>query len=152
MKTLQRKTLRRFLSIIAVIILLEGLVFAGVGIVWFHHVRNFVQAAEQADGTVIDLVAERVEKGGTVYYPVVAFTDKQGQRYEHRSSTGSNSPPAIGDNVRILYDRENPQSAKIDQWLYLYLGPGISFFIGVVSIFLAVVLFVTAWVLSRQKT
>jgi hypothetical protein len=86
--------------------------------------------AEHATGTVIDL-SEDSTSDGTVYYPVVRFTTAEGRTVEFRSSTGSSSPPDVGDRVEVLYDSDDPQDAKLssffDLWLWTIALGGLGF-------------------------
>jgi hypothetical protein len=141
-----------FFQIIAVIIFLSGIIPTVGGLVWWRYVHNWAQSAERVDGTVIELV-ERNTEGGKTYSPVVEFSDSLGQRHEYHSSTSSYPPRhAVGEKVPMLYDRDNPKSATIHHWFYLYFGPGICFSIGIVSIFLALILFVAAWLAAHRAT
>jgi hypothetical protein len=129
-------------TIVSGFLILLGIRFALVGIMQWQNVRHFVQTAEQAEGTVIELVERRRSKGIT-YSPVVEFTDHFGQRHEHRSSTGSNPPShSVGDKVQILYDRNDCGSTKINHWTHLYLNTVFSFFFAVNSIVGGIVAFI----------
>ena len=142
-------------KIVAVIIFLSGIVPTVGGLVWWRYVHNFVQSAEQAEGTVIEIVEDRAKEGGTVYRPVIEFTDQFGQRHEHRASVGtgiSSLVPAVGDKIQILYDRDNPKSAEINHWLHLYFGPGICLTLGIVPFVLGICMFVAAWLVARKAT
>jgi hypothetical protein len=99
----------------------------------FVHTKRFMAGAEHATGTVIDLSEDFSSDDGTVYYPVVRFTTAEGRTVEFRSSTGSSSPPDVGDRVEVLYDSDDPQDAKLsgffDLWLWTIAlgGLGIAF-------------------------
>jgi hypothetical protein len=54
---------------------------------------QFVQRAEHASGTVIDLSRETDSDGEVTFYPVVRFTTAEGKEIEFKSSSAS-SPPA----------------------------------------------------------
>jgi hypothetical protein len=131
-------------------IALPGIVLAIVGGVWWFNVHRFVQSAERAEGTVIELVESSGNKGGRIYSPVVEYTDSLGQQHKYRSNTSSNpSPYSVGDKVPILYDRDRPDSANIDHWLYLYLFPLVCFGFAAADILFVMFLFVIAMLISR---
>jgi hypothetical protein len=133
------------LAIIAGGLALLGIVLTSIGIVWWKNVRHFVQSAEHAEGTVIELIESRGGKGGYTYSPVVEFADRFGQRHEHRSSMGSNPPRfSVGDKVQIVYDQNDLDSAKINHWLHLYFAPFLVLFFAVDFIIMAVILFIVA--------
>jgi hypothetical protein len=96
------------------------------------HTMRFVQGAERTTGTVIDLSEDFSSDDGTVH-TVVRFTSAEGRTVEFRSSTGSSSPPDVGDRVDVLYDPDDPQDAELsgffDLWLWAIAlgGLGIAF-------------------------
>jgi len=67
-------------------------------------------------------------------YPVVAFTDRDGENHTVQVSEGSNPPEwAAGDAVTVRYDPEYPEGARIGSWtsdLLLWLLPGITGIVG----------------------
>ncbi|MCL2743070.1 MAG: DUF3592 domain-containing protein [Planctomycetaceae bacterium] len=134
------------LSIIAAILFAAGIIPAIIGVMWRQRIRDFIQLAEQVEGTVVELVESRGGKGGRpTYAPVVEYTDHFGQRREHRAKIGASWQRfSVGDKVQILYERNDPDSTKINHWLDLYFGPGICLFLGIDAVFFAIVLFVVA--------
>ena len=146
--------LKLLLAIVGANFVLAGIVFTPVGIVWWLNVRHFVQTAEQTEGTVIELVKNRSKEGGSSYCPVVEYTDHLGQRHEHRANVSSNPPHfSVGDKVQILYDQNNPDSAMINHWLYLYFSSVLFVFLGAVSLVTAIAWFVVLPVfLVRHKS
>ena len=130
------------LTIVAGVFVLLGIVFGVVGFMWWQNVRHFVQTAERAEGTVIELT--RGGKGRLC--PVVEYTDRFGQRQKHRSKIGSTPPShSVGDKVQILYDQNDiVASARINHWLHLYFFPGLCLFFAFDFIAMAAVFFVVA--------
>lgn len=103
------------------------------------HTMRFVQRAETATGTVIDVSQKTDSEGAVAFYPVVRFTTAEGRTVEFVSSSGSSSSGSVGDRVEVLYDPDHPQDAQLsgffDLWLWpLVLGPlGIMF--GIFALF-----------------
>ena len=142
-----KSPLRSCIVILAIILALPGIVFAIVGGVWWFNVHRFVQSAEHAEGTVIELVESSGNQGGRTFSPVVEYTDHQGKQHKYRSNVNSNpSPYSVGDKVSILYDRDHPSSATIDHWLYLYLFPLVFGIIAAADLLFVMFLFVIVWV------
>ena len=92
-----------------------------IGGAWAYlHTRSFVEKAERADGTVVELI-ERDGDGGTAYAPAYTFTDASGA--EHKAySTVSSYPPQyeVGEKVQVLYDPDKPKHAKICAYFELW--------------------------------
>jgi hypothetical protein len=121
--------------------------------VWWYNVYRFVQSAEQAEGTVTELVVHRNNEGGQMYSPVIEFADHLGQRQEYRSKQSTRpSLYTVGDKVQILYDRDQPDSASINHWLYLYLGPLLFLSIGVIEIITVIVMCIVGWFIVRRQS
>lgn len=131
-------------SIAAVCFFLLGTIPAAVAFVWWRTIRQFVLSAEPTEGTVIELIESRGSRGGRFYSPVVEYMDSFGQRHEHRSKLATNSPYSVGDIIPMLYDRHDPDSAKINHWFRLYIGPLVCLFIGVDFVFMAIIFVVVA--------
>ena len=94
--------------------------------------QAFLEKAETAQGTVIEMIPKR-SKDSTTYSPVVSFTTKSGQQINYTSSTSSNPPSYdVGENVQIFYDPANPNDAEINGFFSLWLGVIILGFIGIV--------------------
>jgi len=94
--------------------------------------QAFLEKAETAQGTVIEMIPKR-SKDSTTYSPVVSFTTKSGQQITYTSSTSSNPPSYdVGENVQIFYDPANPNDAEINGFFSLWLGVIILGFIGIV--------------------
>jgi Protein of unknown function (DUF3592) len=83
---------------------------------------RFVRGAERTTGTVIDLDS-RTSDGGLVHHPIVRFTAADGRTVEFTSSSGSSSPPDVGDRVEVLYDPDDPQDAQLSGFFSLWLWP-----------------------------
>jgi len=138
------------ITLLGIVIILPGIVLAVVGGVWWYNVSHFVQTAEQAEGTVIELVLRRDREHGDMYSPVVEFTDHLGQRHEHRSRSSSNPPRySVDDKVQILYERDSPNSASINHWFDLYFGPFMCLLFAATDVIIAIIMLVVALFVFR---
>lgn len=105
---------------------------------------SFVETAMRGEGEVIRL------EGDTdgVYYPVVQFTTKQGERIEFRSRSGSYPPSHdVGERVDVFYEENNAQNARIDSFFNVWGGGSI--LTGLGMLFAAVP--VGTWISQRKK-
>jgi len=127
----------RFFVYLGLGFVLVGIILTVIGVLWWQNVRHFVQTAERTEGTVIKMIESRSRRGNTTYSPVVEFTDQQGLRREFRAR-GSISGYSVGGKVPVLYDRERPDSAAIDDWFDLHFAPLVFCVIGVGFIFVMV--------------
>ncbi|TXT37503.1 MAG: hypothetical protein FD138_645 [Planctomycetota bacterium] len=131
-------------KVVAVVFSLIGSVFLmiGAGFGWSSY--SLLAVAQRADGTVIRLVHQGGGKrSGSA--PVVEF-HLDGNRHEFRSWL-STSPPQfdVGDKVTVLYDPTDPQRARIESFVTLWLFPTIFSGIGVVMLVVSGVLFAVSW-------
>jgi hypothetical protein len=108
-----------------------GLLVAGAAT--FIHTLRFVQGAERATGTVIDLSEETDSEGDVTYHPVVRFTTAEGRTVEFVSSSGASSrvSRSVGDRVEVLYDPDDPKDAQLSGFFDLWLFPIVFAAVGV---------------------
>jgi Protein of unknown function (DUF3592) len=90
---------------------------------------RFVASSERTVGTVIDLSRSEDSEGSVTYSPVVRFT-VDGRTIQFTSSSGSSSPPSVGDRIEVLYDPDDPTDARLAGFLDLWLFPLIAGLIG----------------------
>ncbi|MFE2989612.1 DUF3592 domain-containing protein [Streptomyces sp. NPDC059262] len=118
-----------------------GTLFFAIGAIVGGVSISFVTDAERAKGTVVALEwsggsvsssRKSRQSSGPTAHPVVEFTPAGGSPTTFRSSMGSN-PPAYdeGERVDVLYRADDPQDAKIDGFVSLWLIPLIFCGIGV---------------------
>jgi Protein of unknown function (DUF3592) len=89
-----------------------SLVYAIVAVV---RTRSFLFHSFEANGEVIRLERSTDrDRYGYTYAPVFTFTALDGKGYTVTSEVGS-SPPSFteGDTVRVRYEPENPEGARI---------------------------------------
>jgi hypothetical protein len=82
------------------------------------------QHGETTTGTVLLLEESNDSEGGCcVYSPVIEF-NANGQTYSFESNNAS-YPPAyeVGEQVSVLYDPANPDTAQINKWTERWLFP-----------------------------
>jgi hypothetical protein len=100
------------------ILLVIGLVLlAGAGFA-ARAIRAFVDAAGRAEGTVIGLVeSESTDSDGRrhrTYHPAVEFRLPSGEVRRFTSDAGASPPDhEIGERVTVLYEREDPEDARL---------------------------------------
>ena len=128
------KTIATMLKIGGVGLIISSLVPFGFGIVLYLGSRTFLAKSVEMMAVVSDFEAR---KG--VYYPVLSFKDKANAQHTFTSRHGRN-PPAYttGDSVSILYDSENPQKARINSFVDLWLFPILGGSMGIGSIIIGV--------------
>lgn len=85
---------------------------------------RFVSRSVAAAGTVTGVSQNAsADDGKTYYYPEFSFVAQDGKTYTAASNTGSTSPAyTVGQSVRILYDKTNPNSARIDSFGQIWGG------------------------------
>ena len=129
-----------------IIVILFGVVFLIVSYLGFRQSLHLQQVGLKTNGSVIDYQQQTSsQSGGTTYtyYPVIRFTDKNGQPQQFTSASGSSSKKYfIGANVQILYDPNKPSDAEINGPAASPLMPigaaGISFILIILGIILVI--------------
>jgi hypothetical protein len=115
--------------------LLIGFGLFGGGIYSYLSTGDFIAEAATASGVVIGLEREQDADGGATYYPRVQF-QANGRSYQFKGQVGSGYGTfRVGEQVDVLYDPADPQSARINSFVQLWFFP---LFLGVVgSVFTA---------------
>ncbi|MBD2355591.1 DUF3592 domain-containing protein [Tolypothrix sp. FACHB-123] len=118
-----------------------GTLFTVIGVVNGLDTRSFVNSSIQTQGTVIDVVrrSSRDSDGDIsyAYYPVIKFTPASGEETIFESTTGTNPPSySRGQSINILYNPQQPNSARENSWFTLWGFPAI--FTGIGSIFVVI--------------
>jgi hypothetical protein len=106
------------------------IIFLGVGslmllgsIAFWNKTRQFLARAQQASGTVVELLEVRDNEGSSSWKPVVSFTAGNGR--EVRFADSVSSRPAgydVGEGVMVLYLPDRPEEAHIKGFSSLWLG------------------------------
>jgi hypothetical protein len=117
---------------------LVGFVLLGLAAFFTWRTSAFIQRSQTATGIVTALVPvtsrDSDSKQTTDYAPVFSFRTENGQTYTVTSSTSSNPPSfAVNEDVTVLYDPADPQQARIDSFVQLWLVPVILGSIGIIS-------------------
>lgn len=87
------------------------------------------QTGIRTQGVVVQL-----ERSGDSHYPVFKFRDVKGRVHTIRSNVSAKTY-FKGDAVPILYDPDSPLDAEVDEFLMLYLMPGILGLLGILFLF-----------------
>jgi hypothetical protein len=105
-----------------------GVLLFSIALMIYVRTRLFIRTAQQAKGTVIEMVYRRKStrsggKGGG-YLPVYQFRTLDGKKITAKDSLSSNPPRfQVGQEVDVLYNPHNPHDARINQWMNLYFVP-----------------------------
>lgn len=84
---------------------------------------NLSQNGETTTGTVIELKESESDGSCCVYSPVVEF-ETNGQTYTFESDNASYPPEyEVGEEVRVIYNPENPGNAQINKASERWLMP-----------------------------
>jgi hypothetical protein len=120
------------LSFIKYAFLTIGLVLITAALYFYQKQRAFQERALTAQGTVIELL-ESTSDNSIVYKPLVLFKTKEGKEVKFTTSF-STSPPSysVGESVEVLYDSAEPNSASINGFTSLWLGPLICGVLGMI--------------------
>jgi len=139
------------------IFILLGLIFIGVGLWSYHDTNRFVQTAQPAQGTVVELVrSARNEGSSRALCPVIEFTDHYGDSNTFQLNACS-YPPRYrrGEIVEVLYASDNPHHAKLkDKSLHLisYIFSGIGALSTVIGFSVLIAFFfIRKWLLRKTS-
>ena len=111
-----------------------GVLLVAAAIILYMSSENFIEDSQKTTGEVIALVdvpADLEGSGGVMYAPVIRFTTNRGNTMTFQSAHASNPASLeIGDTVEVLYDPNDPGTARVHDFMSLWLAPVISLFLG----------------------
>lgn len=123
-------------KIVKFVIFGMGLLLLVVTVLIYNKTSQFIEASVIAEGVVIDL-----ELYENAYHPIVQFKTSDKQKFEFRSSTGSNPPShSAGEKVEVIYSSGNPDKAKINSFFSLWFGSLITGVMGILFLLVAIVI------------
>lgn len=128
---------QRMLLLLGSMFAVVGLILAVVCAVLTAGTVSFRSTAISAEGTITDVEQRRDcdEDGCTMMYtPVVEFTTASGDTVVFSPNSASNNQPQVGGTVTVLYQESDPQRARIDGFIGMWLGPVITGALGVVFV------------------
>ena len=136
--------------VIGVLFILFSILPLGICTYFTISTKSFLNKAEKARGTVLEIV-ERRTSDGTMYYPVYSFADVYGTEHKIYSKSGSYPPQyEVGDSISIFYDPENPKEIKMDSFVSLWMGTIVAGVLGIIPFLIgAVFLFVVPIIVDR---
>lgn len=105
--------------------LIAGPCLLAVGLGFTAYTTWFLHHSATIKGTIVSLrEVHDAQDDSITYAPVFTFTASDGRSYAVSSNTGNN-PPAFttGQPIDIRYNPTNPNGAKIDTFLQLWLFP-----------------------------
>jgi hypothetical protein len=124
-----------------------GCFMTSVGVRMLMSMRSQVAGATRVPGKVVGYSAAYEgppdlsgrDAGQEYGYPIVEFTDAQGNRLLGKTSTSSNPPSSkLGAVVTVLYQPQRPGRAEIESFMELWFMP--AFFLGGGTLFLTIAL------------
>ena len=117
--------MRKLSIVLFLSVLLVGLTVLGLGLVDLGSTVAFLARAEQTEARFSGAIARSGgNHGGTFLYPTFQFTTSGGRVITFTSSSGSTAQPyADGEQVRIAYDPQRPEDARLLSFLTLWIAP-----------------------------
>jgi hypothetical protein len=117
---------RNFNRVFGGLFLLIGFVAIIGGVVWLAKIAQFSQTAHRAAAT-IDAIDETSGTRGRARYPRYSFVDDRGKSHTKRSSFPLDGKEergwAVAQVLEVLYDPENPEESKLNDFGQMWLTP-----------------------------
>lgn len=100
-----------------------GFLLLALGAFFYFRTKSFSERAQQAKGTVTELVFDS-DSEGSGYYTVFEYTALTGKTLQITSNLRTNPPShKVGEVIDILYDPSKPHDARIKKSSTLYFVP-----------------------------
>ena len=129
-------------SILPWVLILFGILFTVVGVKILYTMWLFRSTAIKTTATVIEIKTGLSKAKNTTYSPVLSFKTIDGKdiiydvnRYYLFAKY------TIGQQIEVLYQRENPDAPQVNSFKQIFLPGGITIFLGLFGIGMAIYLF-----------
>jgi hypothetical protein len=104
-----------------------GVVLIVVGVPFFLKARQFKATALHAPGKIVQLERQTTGKNNKhkSFFPVFSFKDQAGAEHVIHSRVSSSYffNYNVGDTVEVLYPATNPEQARLNSFLALWIWP-----------------------------
>ncbi len=113
-----KKNIFYFLS---ALILVIGIPFAVVSIFELKNTLNLLSNSHKTLGKIVGIEEERRRNSGDMYSPVIKYKSISGDEYVYHSSTKTGyTSYKIGQEIELIYDKNNPQNARVNSFLDIW--------------------------------
>lgn len=119
-----------------------GLIFIGFGAKFYFSMESLKKNAFKTVNKVINVTTNKSKTVDLVYSPVILFTTETGEQIKYFAQRYRNENYTIGENINILYNKENTQQAFLDDKTGMFGGVYFLFAVGIFCILLGVYLFI----------
>lgn len=102
---------------VLILVILICIPFVVIGIYEFCKTAKMDNTFVATEGTVVGNAYRATLQDGAAYFPMVEFQTKAGKTESFTDGIGSYPPDyKVGVKVKIMYDPDNPQDARIKAW------------------------------------
>ena len=132
---------------------LSALLCIAIGIFFYAQAKHEVETWIHAQGVVIGVESGKTaSSNSTAYYPLVQFEDQEGNAHEFRGSRGSfPSRYKRGDEVDVLYDPAEPETARVHGFVESWVGVIICVVLGGLGLLFSVGLAIVGRIVAKKK-
>ena len=134
-------------SYVGFVIMIFGAIITVYGFSFLLNQQELEANAVRVKGTVIEL-----SSNGPMYLaPVVKFKTNEGREITFRSELDLNkslNPYSVGQEVNVIYHKDNPTKAKIDAFWEANFG---QIFLGIFGLIVMLVGLIIRWSLMRKS-
>ncbi len=128
--------------LLIILIFICGIIFITFGTKFYLAMSQFKKTSITATGKVIDMTTNKSKTGGLVYSPVVIFTTEKGEQIKYSAQRYRNEKYTIGDDIKVLYNKDNPNQAYLDTKASIFGGAYFLLLAGIACIVFSVLLYI----------
>jgi len=128
-------------SYVGFVIMIFGVIISVYGFSFLLKQNNLVANGITVKGKVVEMGTN----GPMYVHPIVTFKTQEGEELTFKSELDLNmdiTPYYVGKEVNVIYNKDNPQEAKIDNFLEANFA---QIFLGVFGVFLVILGLFLRW-------
>jgi len=113
--------------------IIVGIVFMAVAIPFCYSNVRILSNSDVTTGMVTQVTTSRNSKGHVTYTPTIEFTTKTGEKISFKPSAMTfNTPNRQGEQIDVIYEKDNPSNAAVNDLSGMWIFPGIFFLMGLI--------------------
>lgn len=125
----------------SILIFSLGMLFFIMGIRFLYDMYKFKKTAIKTLATVIEIKTSTGRNWNKTYSPVLSFKTSDGITHVYNVSAFYNTQYSIGQQIEIVYSKENPKGIKINSFKYIWMAPVALVVIGLITIGISMLLY-----------
>jgi hypothetical protein len=127
-----------------------GTIFFTVSVFWLYNEYTFISRSIKTTGEVTKLI-EGSSRGHSVLYPEITFKTLDDDEVQFKQQSAGNAHYQLHDAVPVIYDKNYPSNAQIDNAFLQWITPSVMLIFGIIFSYASIQLLYLDYLNPRRK-